>query len=1032
MRERARGSGLAALLVAVLVVVLVTLSCQAQPSPSLAPDPTDPPTAVIPPTSPVVVSLGRVDGGSIAHVGYPVELSAAALAMTGIAVIELWAGGDLVESLAPRDPARPAATARWAWTPTAVGEAILVARAYDADGLSGQSAAVRVDVVADPPISYSLVEVVAGEGRTLDEIVAAHGGDASVAEVWNADLPDGPVPAGTVVNVPILDPPVPPGPTASTGGTIGLTDARLAADRTAIVPSGLATPSIDVAVADCTITAKASGGTDSTAGFAFSVLPPISNSFVALPPIAGSGGAGSTSFAALGGTNYVMVSAFSTTATALSRIVPAALPPECSASGWTGDARLDGGRLITNGAADRAYLYVNVGDTGWQRVPAAPGTFVEAGANGLDFGALLPGLGGAAIKLEAWGWRAGELVALGAGTYAPPSEPLYAGVGALGVKNLVGFGTNLDIVTQGAGGEFAEQLAKDWTIERPGPSTPPSPRTFKWATALPGITHIQWQILPYPLLDSTTPRPPFRIDTGTVEVQGLTTGYFSIDLKPYLVGAPTGVTSAVAWGQSQLVSPLANANVYLPSGTPAPGDVLINPNGIWIPPSPSPAPGTPTGGAAGSTAGTVDDLSLLMPPLSALYIRVIPYVGTTPVGDPSNTVSFTILEPGDPQYLSPPSTTSPPTYPGAYLQSIVFHPPTGSNPTFFNCVRVVSGGFNNVYGDWSDGTVHCKPTGGGGWSPLKAFEKFVAWVGSVWDYIAYGYDWIQDKLVDTVLAFVPCEQIADQVADDGKGVCHKIAKTALHAVMAAYGIPPEIPTWEETIAAYKGDLRAFILTQAYQFPAVEVACTAAYVSHEVKSSFPTCEAIVDKAIDEAVALIVEQKSKAASSSAGVAVPYGVIVEPDPRGIPQPPRFEVTITRTNEPLPTGVVCTLTGRMTSTVWSWTWFEYEWSNGTAKVVQKSGPVTGEPYHRAQQVVAPLAPGQSAAYQLWLTKSQAWFEPDGWNDHAAQQYAEWNGEFNHAWVLTQKGATVVGSLSGNCITGNSFILTLDGQAWK
>jgi hypothetical protein len=118
---------------------------------------------------------------------------------------------------------------------------------------------------------------------------------------------------------------------------------------------------------------------------------------------------------------------------------------------------------------------------------------------------------------------------------------------------------------------------------------------------------------------------------------------------------------------------------------------------------------------------------------------------------------------------------------------------------------------------------------------LDAFESFVEWVGSVWDYVSNGYDWIQNKIVDAVLYFVPCEQLADKVTDDGEGVCKTLAKAALQAVAMAYGIPPEIPSWEATIAAYKGDLRAFIVENARLLPGVGVACDAATVADKVDS-----------------------------------------------------------------------------------------------------------------------------------------------------------------------------------------------------
>ncbi len=1014
-----------------MVAALLAAACQQSPAPT--PIVAVPPVAVAPPSSPLIVNLDRPGGGRQAHLGYPVDLSVAALGMTGIAALELWVGGERVEATRPADPARPAASARWEWIPPTSGDVVLVARAYNSAGRSSQSAPLRLTVVPDPPVQYTLTNVVAAGGETLEALVAAQGGDPSVAAYWNASLADGPLAAGVTVTVPVRDP-VPPKPAAGQDATLATMRGHLADNVAPIVPAGLETPELKVVVHGCTVSGQATGGTDSTRGFAFSVLPPSLMGFVALPPVPPSEGAGTTSFRSLGGTNYLMVSAYSTEASAPSAIVPVSVPSDCGAEGWTGDLRLDAGRLVGSAPVDRAYLYLRTGSSDWQRVPEADGTFVDSADGALDFSSVLPPLGGLPLQLEAWGWAGGQLVGLGTGSYDPPAQPLYLGAGGFATagSSLAGFGTSLDIQVRKAGGEFDEVLARDGTIDQPGPNSTSAERTFRWSSTLAGVTSLQWQILPYPLKDSTTPTPPFLVDTGTIDVHGLETGTFSIDFKPYLTGEPSGVSSAIAWGQSQLIAKMVQANPYVPGATSAPGSYQVNPNGIWLPgASPGSAPSAQVGTAVGP--GSLDDLSLLLPAITALYVRVIPYVGTVPASTASNTVSFKIVEPDDPLYLDPSPPSSSPSYQGAFTYKATFFAPTGSDPAYYNCVIVTKGGANvPFWGDWSNGTTHCRPKDDGGWSLLDAFEAFADWVGSAWDYISGAYDWVQNKIVDAILVFVPCEQIANQVADNGKDVCRTLAKTGLQAVMISFGIPPEIPSWETTISAAKGDLRQFILENAQELPGVATACDAAEATHAAKGDFPTCDAIIDKAIDEAVSHLAGERSKAAAAGAGVVVPPGITVEPHPRSTPQPPHFEVALTRTAEPLPTDVTCTLTASMTSTLPSWTWSEYSWSNGQATVVTKSGSVTGEPFHGVKQEVASMPPGASQTYELWLTKVDTWFEPDGWNDHYAQQYAEWNSEVNHAFVLLQKGASVVGSLSGNCISPGSSTQTLTGAAYQ
>lgn len=1021
-----------ALVAAVVVVLVGAMLLGPKPSPSPSTGPTSPPAAVLPPISPVIVTIDS-DSPGIAHAGYGVEIRAAALGTSGVAGIELWAGGERV-GYAPNTAAgRPAASAHWQWTPTAAGEAVLVARAFDSVGHVSQSSPLRLTVVADPQRSYALIEVTSNAGETAEAVVLRAGGDPGEAIYWNPDLPPGPLPAGTVVTVPKPDAVVPPPVAdASTSGddaaVIGLADAALAADVGPVVPVGLASPELHVTVADCTISTQASGGTATTEGFAFNVLPPSADSFVALPPVESSiKGTATMSFGALAGVNFVSVSAYDEQAVAPSAIVPVAVPPECGTGGWEGNARLEGGKLVVPGTADRAYLYLKVGDGTWGRVPSAAGEFVNAANGGFDFSDVLPSLVGKDLQLEAWGWAAGSLVKLGAGTYDAPGDVLYSGAFNFDTNNL-GVGTSLDIVLHTASTETDELLTRHSAVDRPGQFSQSSNKAFKWQTTVSGVTHLQWQILPYALFNSISPTPPFLIDTGTIGVQGLTTGYFHIDLKPYLTGQATGVTSAFAWMQQQVIGNLVQANPYVPGATAAPADFIVNPNGIWLPG----ATPKPTAGPGGVTIGQVemDNLAFLLPPPTAFYIRIIPFKGLTPVGNPSNTVVFDVVEPDDPHYIDTSPPPPPPQYTDAHNAIVKFFPPTGSQLAYMYCVKVVKNGFTSVIGDWSNGTTHCRPKKDDSWSPLEAFESFVEWVGSVWDYVSTGYDWIQDKVVDAVLAVVPCAQLADKVTDDGEGVCRTLAKTALQAVAMAYGIPPEIPSWEATISAYKGDLREFILKNAKSLPGVSAACDAATIANKASSSAPTCEQAIQKAVDSAIGQLVSERSKAAASFAGVVVPSGVIVEPHPKGFPQPPHFDVTVIRTNAQLPVGIACSLYGRMTSTVENWSWLEYEWHDGQESVVTKKGTVSGEPFYPHSQDIAPLAPGESATYQVWLSQRQIWFEPDGWDDHYAQEYAEWHGQFNHGWVLLQKGAVVEGKLVSSCAPTIVAKLVLSGQA--
>jgi hypothetical protein len=1008
-RQRALVVGAVVVLVGVLIFLVVK-------GPS---EPTPGPIAGDPPATPIVVSVNR-HGSGPAHLGYPVLISASAIGRTGIAGMELWVGGTLLEASATPNPERPAATMEWSWTPAEAGDTILVARAFDGEGRTGQSSAVRITVDEGSPRSWQVIEVTAAAGETLTSVIEANGGDLEQAAAFNPDLsPSEPFTAETVVNVPILE--EGPGLTAAAA----LAGAHIA--FAAPLPVGLVAPNPVVAVDGCTL--KVSNSTPSVAaiGYQLDVLPPGGTAFLPIAKFAPApGGDVSGSTLALGGVNYVTLSAYSADVAAPSAIVPISVPDSCN-DGWTGEARLDGTELVLPGPVDQAYFYLAVGDGAWQRVPAQQGTFIKPVAGKLDAAGLLPSLGGQPLRLQAWGWKDGALVSRGIGTYTPPGgQQLYSGALAFAGQGALGFGTTLDIVQQVGGGEFSEILTHHSAVDRPGPGSGSASRTFKWSTTLQGVTHLVWQILPYPLADSPSLTPPFLVDSSTFATNGATSGYFKIDFKKYLIDK-VGIASASSWADQQLLGQVSQKPFFPggPSPTPAAASgavVTVQPGGPFLPPS---------GGSAGTAA--LDNLALFAPPLSTIYVRVIPMLGTIPAGAASNSVSLDVIEPEDPFYIDTSPPPVPPSYDDAYQMSAVFYSPTGSIFKYTRCVKVITPPALPPpawAGSWAKDTVHCYVEPDDDFDLADAFSSFVEWVGTAWDYISEGYDWIQNKVVDVVLAIVPCEQIASKVADNAKDTCRAIAKTTLQAVAVAYGVPPELPNWKATISGLKGDLRTFILENAKTLSPVGDACDAADVAHGASSSFPTCDALIDKAIDEAVAQIMVERSEAAAKVAGVPT-YGAIVELDPRGRAQPPHFAVTLTRTNAPIPAGTVCQISGSMVSTVANWQWAEYQWTNGVAKTVGKSGPVSGEPFLDNSIEFPVLAPGESYSFEVWMSKPATWFEPDGWNDHYAQQYAEWNGQFNHAWVLLQKGAQVTGKLTSNCAPDGAANETLTGNAW-
>ncbi len=963
-----------------------------------------------PPDVPLLVSLSR--SGSLPAVGYPTLVTASALGSSPIAAVELWDGPVLVETYRATS-ASPAATVRWSWRPSTAGDQILVARAVDADGREVMSNALRVRVQAVPAEAVSLVSVVAPGGETLAQVVSSHGGDPALAAARNSALPaDGPLAAGTTVLVPTPLPAAPPPPADPAGDFV----------PAAAVATALPAPTVTAVVDGCTVHVKASGGGPGMAGLAVYDLAPGTAQFtrvatLALPP------SGSTTYdlPVVSGDHLVTVAAFNDHAIVDGTMAAASVPSSCPAPGWTGTVALVDGDLIAPQPVDRAYVYVSDGGP-WRRVPEAADAFVPAQNGVLDFSGVLPPLTGDRLLLEAWGWRGGSLVQLGSGVYQQPADKGY-------VIPKIGLGTSLDGVNKGLAPDDTqgETYYRQGGIPRPDPVNKTSiPRLFKWSTNAVGATRMMWQVLPYPLDSNPTVNPPGMLLSGFVDVPaGEQSGEFSIDMRQLFPGAiPTASAS----------------DSFAPVG-------LFGPNGgAGVPNAPVAKQGTPTPTPAVNGGDTLAAAALSgVMVLSNVWVRILPMAGSTPTGTPSNTVQFDVTDP-PPQVQIP--ITQPSPLDGLYTLGGTFYNPLPSNPAYTGCLRILSVDWAAVHKEYSTTSSwepiyqlydtmakskvpQCpKQEDDSGFSLSKAFDAFVSVISSAWDGISEAFAYLKEQIVNAVLTIVPCDQfvgLAGVNDKDAHSACESAATAALDAVMVAYGIPPELPTSEQLVSVAKGDIVDYAEQLARDtVPGFDAACDAAIAAHAADSSVPTCDSLIAGAIDKVEAAVKSAKSQEAQAETGLSVPAHVLVEVEPRGLPQPPHANVTLTRTTKPMPADAKCTLHATMTDTLANWTWTVYDWSGGTSGGMpgtkQVSGKVQGDPFAQGSVNVPDPGPGKSVTIDLWLEHPNIWFEPGlAFNDDfPAKQYAKWGGGegagANHAWVLIQKGATAHGKVWSTC----------------
>lgn len=253
----------------------------------------------------------------------------------------------------------------------------------------------------------------------------------------------------------------------------------------------------------------------------------------------------------------------------------------------------------------------------------------------------------------------------------------------------------------------------------------------------------------------------------------------------------------------------------------------------------------------------------------------------------------------------------------------------------------------------------------------------------------------------------PCKAI-----DIGDSACESFADVALTAALAAVGVPPSLPDFSEVMAGMKGDLASAIVSLASQVPGITEACG---LNDTVAGAtdLETCEEMAKDAIDEIIAQIEAQQSKAASEASGFSAP-GAVLAPDPRGLFQPPWVEITFTRTGDPfLPT--TCTSAISMESHVadqFTQVWPEWD---SFGPPTEADGPLTGEPFLAETIFVPPLdGEGQQATVKVHLAQLAQFYEsPDAKTYWLKHQY---NDKANKVWQLLRAGALITFEIKGNC----------------
>jgi hypothetical protein len=284
------------------------------------------------------------------------------------------------------------------------------------------------------------------------------------------------------------------------------------------------------------------------------------------------------------------------------------------------------------------------------------------------------------------------------------------------------------------------------------------------------------------------------------------------------------------------------------------------------------------------------------------YIRILPLAQAGSdiiVGQPSNVMRVYYATEPPPQEPIVIYDTSPPKL--FTVKVVSFTPPIFEDPNRWGCITVT--GYKEpilpaIKSVFPIGEKCPKVFKGGGYQ-ITSFSEFVDWAAGgatgALDWVSDKHDDLKQLAVDVVMKYTPfgqqCEMIGKMIDDDAPGYCEVAAHVAVNAGLAALGMPPSIPNYNELID--KGVDHA-----------VELAAAEIYA----QTGAP-CIELCEDALRDAFGKAAEELKKASYTPGCVGeneahqhgreplcVPAQVIAKPAPGAVYSPPVAEVEITR----------------------------------------------------------------------------------------------------------------------------------------
>lgn len=897
-------------------------------------------------------SVVTVDGGGTGPVGTEFQVAATSYGEEPAARVDLYDGGRRVGTATP-DPESPNAAVPLTFPALSVGPHALHVEVTDAAGNVSLSPVEQVDVVvAAPPGAVVAVDpagnplpgqdvvteapdvpvpVVPDEGETLGAFADRLDVDLEQLAVYQPALAD-----EALVPVPDLGPDdtIPPGSEVVAAvrpdaGFDALTSGSALAGGVAgrpVVPDarvmGLA------AEADgcgAVLTASSSDGPvtffDGAAGVAgwAEVGRTDGDGELALPTLS----PGAHSF-------------FARTEQLTSATVSVKVPVSCSAdTGWTGDAKIVDGRLyLAPAALGPVYLYLQVdGGTG-VRIPADPGSQGRAVNAGLvtDIRDLLPDLTQeTAARAELEVWRASEFPSMvGQGTLTLPP--------GLTVADVVGLPGAIDLRAEVPDGAVGISTPQGVTLGHADEDL-----SFTWEAASSEVDEVLWEVLSGPPTKVAPGGPAVLAagisDAGAAEdgtgTQG-TFGFSTADIPGHeQVGGddpPLPVESTTA----EVVPALVPSGLRLLDGS-----AFVRPVEGEVPPDISPI------------------IAALPGPGALVYVRVTANPKGPALGTSSNAVTVRLPSPEPPESAE--------TGVRMQIDEMTLDPGRAPNPSYGSCaiIKLPPKYTGDFWEKNPKNAAHLVYTSGNGtycYAPPPPpegclLEDYVPVVGELVCDVAALHEAATDLIVDLVTAVYsgvalvyngiidtavrlagelnPLCIALDEVDDASSGTCEEVsqavARAAISAVLAAFGLPPRLPTAEQLMAIAEGELEnlAVILMEQAGVP-----CSAIKADPDVIEAIQTADELgvkIDgvensdiatvaadpclafarfmiKTVRKGVTKLLAQRTAQATGLPDFSYLTGFEMKPEPRSLPVP----MTVTVAASPVDptvdaTGMVC-----------------------------------------------------------------------------------------------------------------------------